>query len=155
MAENSPIEDFRQAVAASMRALGHAPDMELAYTADKPGCFGDQARVPQPARALPPLSPREPWLRGSKRIGVTVAGSSRQEPPMVSIRVRTVLIVAFVVASGMPLLTFWAWPHSSALQAEMKSANDRHLLLALNAAEDLQDYHANVAETVRAGWIAE
>ena len=69
---------------------------------------------------------------------------------MVSIRVRTVLIVAFVVASGMPLLTFWAWPHSAALQAEMKSANDRHLLLALNAAEDLQDYHANVAETVRA-----
>ncbi|WP_310474180.1 cobaltochelatase subunit CobT [Sandarakinorhabdus sp.] len=54
MAETSPIEDFRQAVAASMRALGHAPDMELAYTADKPGCFGEQARVPQPARALPP-----------------------------------------------------------------------------------------------------
>ena len=69
---------------------------------------------------------------------------------MVSIRVRTVLIVAFAIASGMPLLTFWAWPHSAALQAEMKSANDRHLLLALNAAEDLQDYHANVAETVRA-----
>ena len=54
MADTSPIEDFRQAVAASMRALGHAPDMELAYTADKPGCFGEQARVPQPARALPP-----------------------------------------------------------------------------------------------------
>jgi cobaltochelatase CobT len=53
MAENSPLEDFRQAVAATMRALGHAPGMELAYTADKPGCFGDQARVPQPARALP------------------------------------------------------------------------------------------------------
>jgi len=51
MAEASPIEDFRQAVAATMRALGHAPGMELAYTADKPGCFGDQARVPQPARA--------------------------------------------------------------------------------------------------------
>jgi cobaltochelatase CobT len=54
MADPSPIEEFRQAVAASMRALGHAPDMELAYTADKPGCFGEQARVPQPARALPP-----------------------------------------------------------------------------------------------------
>lgn len=53
MAENSPTEDFRQAVAATMRALGLAPGMELAYTADKPGCFGDQARVPQPARALP------------------------------------------------------------------------------------------------------
>ena len=53
MADPNPIEDFRQAVAATMRAMGHAPDMELAYTADKPGCFGDQARVPQPARALP------------------------------------------------------------------------------------------------------
>ncbi|MFZ4382757.1 MAG: hypothetical protein ACOYO0_12420 [Sandarakinorhabdus sp.] len=53
MAETYPIEDFRQAVAATMRAMGHAPDMELAYTADKPGCFGDQARVPHPARALP------------------------------------------------------------------------------------------------------
>ncbi|WP_439547170.1 cobaltochelatase subunit CobT [Sandarakinorhabdus sp.] len=53
MADNSPIEDFRQAVAASMRALGHAPGMDLAYTADKPACFGEQARVPQPARALP------------------------------------------------------------------------------------------------------
>ena len=52
-APENPLEDFRQAVAATLRALGHAPDVELAYTADKPSCFGDQARVPQPARALP------------------------------------------------------------------------------------------------------
>ncbi len=51
---DNPIEDFRQAVAATLRALGHAPGVELAYTADKPSCFGDQARVPQPGRALPP-----------------------------------------------------------------------------------------------------
>ncbi|OYU15417.1 MAG: cobaltochelatase subunit CobT [Alphaproteobacteria bacterium PA4] len=50
----NPIEDFRQAVGAALRAMGHAPDLELAYTADKPSCFGDQARVPQPGRALPP-----------------------------------------------------------------------------------------------------
>ncbi|MBC7521529.1 MAG: cobaltochelatase subunit CobT [Sandarakinorhabdus sp.] len=50
----NPLEDFRQAVAATLRALGHAPDVELAYTADKPSCFGDQARVPQPGRAMPP-----------------------------------------------------------------------------------------------------
>ncbi|GGE19011.1 cobaltochelatase subunit CobT [Polymorphobacter glacialis] len=49
----NPIEDFRAAVAATLRALGHAPGVELAYTADKPSCFGDQARVPQPGRALP------------------------------------------------------------------------------------------------------
>ncbi len=48
----NPIEDFRAAVAATLRALGHAPALELAYTADKPSCFGDQARVPQPGRAL-------------------------------------------------------------------------------------------------------
>jgi cobaltochelatase CobT len=48
----NPIEDFRQAVAATLRALGHAPEVELAFTADKPSCFGDQARVPQPGRAM-------------------------------------------------------------------------------------------------------
>ncbi len=52
-APENPIEDFRAAVAATLRALGHAPEVELAYTADKPSCFGDQARVPQPGRALP------------------------------------------------------------------------------------------------------
>jgi len=53
-APENPLEDFRQAVAATLRALGHAPDVELAFTADKPSCFGDQARVPQPGRNLPP-----------------------------------------------------------------------------------------------------
>ena len=52
-APENPVEDFRAAVAAALRALGHAPDVELAFTADKPSCFGDQARVPQPGRALP------------------------------------------------------------------------------------------------------
>ncbi|WP_310496899.1 cobaltochelatase subunit CobT [Sandarakinorhabdus sp.] len=53
-APENPVEDFRAAVAAALRALGHAPDIELSFTADKPGCFGDSARVPQPSRALPP-----------------------------------------------------------------------------------------------------
>ncbi len=52
MAEPNPLEDFRQALAAGMRALGRRPEFELAYTADKPACHGDQARVPQPGRAL-------------------------------------------------------------------------------------------------------
>ena len=50
---DNPLEDFRVALAATLRALGHEPDFELAYTADKPSCYGDQARVPQPGRALP------------------------------------------------------------------------------------------------------
>ena len=51
---DNPLEDFRQALAATLRALGHAPAFDLAYTADKPACHGEQARVPQPGRALPP-----------------------------------------------------------------------------------------------------
>jgi cobaltochelatase CobT len=49
----NPVEDFRQALAATLRALGHEPAVELSYTADKPGMTGEQARVPQPARAMP------------------------------------------------------------------------------------------------------
>ena len=52
MADPNPLEDFRQALAAGMRALGRRPEFELSYTADKPACHGDQARVPQPSRAL-------------------------------------------------------------------------------------------------------
>jgi cobaltochelatase CobT len=52
MPDPNPLEDFRQALAAGMRALGRRPEFELAYTADKPACHGDQARVPQPGRAL-------------------------------------------------------------------------------------------------------
>ena len=50
----NPLEDFRQALAAGMRALGRRPEFELAYTADRPACHGDQARVPQPSRNLTP-----------------------------------------------------------------------------------------------------
>ena len=50
--EQNPLEDFRQALAAGMRALGRRPEFELSYTADKPVCHGDQARIPQPSRSL-------------------------------------------------------------------------------------------------------
>ena len=54
MAEPDRIEALRQALAASTRALGEAPDADLAFTADRPGGAGSLARVPQPARTLPP-----------------------------------------------------------------------------------------------------
>jgi cobaltochelatase CobT len=49
---DNPLEDFRVALAATLRALGHEPDFDLTYTADRPSCYGDQAKVPQPGRAL-------------------------------------------------------------------------------------------------------
>ena len=35
-----------------MRALGQHAEFELSYTADKPACHGDKARIPQPPRSL-------------------------------------------------------------------------------------------------------
>jgi cobaltochelatase CobT len=52
MPDPNPLEDFRQALASTLRALGRHPEFELAYTADRPACHGDQARVPQPSRTL-------------------------------------------------------------------------------------------------------
>ncbi len=52
MADRGPIEDFRAALAAGMRALGRRAEFELSFTADRPALSGDQARVPQPSRGL-------------------------------------------------------------------------------------------------------
>jgi cobaltochelatase CobT len=49
----NPVEDFRHALAATLRALGHDREFDLTYTADRPGASGHQARVPQPIRSLP------------------------------------------------------------------------------------------------------
>jgi cobaltochelatase CobT len=49
----NPAEDFRLALTATLRALGEDATFDVAYTADKPSCFGTSARVAQPARAMP------------------------------------------------------------------------------------------------------
>jgi len=50
VSKDNRIEDFRHALAATLRAMAHVPEFDLTYTADKPGASGNQARVPQPAR---------------------------------------------------------------------------------------------------------
>jgi cobaltochelatase CobT len=40
-------------LAGTLRAMGEEAAFEVAYTADKPSCFGTSVRVPQPQRALP------------------------------------------------------------------------------------------------------
>ncbi|MFQ3594763.1 MAG: cobaltochelatase subunit CobT [Sphingomonadaceae bacterium] len=52
MGDPNPLENFRQALEAGMRALGRRSEFQLSYTADKPACTGDSARVPQPPRNL-------------------------------------------------------------------------------------------------------
>ncbi len=54
MADHTPIERFRTALAGAARAIAHDPELELGFAADTPGMAGKSARVPLPARSLPP-----------------------------------------------------------------------------------------------------
>jgi cobaltochelatase CobT len=47
------IEDFRHALAACARAMARTTELDVSYTADRPGGSANQIRVPQPVRGLP------------------------------------------------------------------------------------------------------
>jgi len=57
---------------------------------------------------------------------------------------RKTLALSLLLACGLPLLVFWLWPHSRALEAELQRAHERHLVLAQAAAETLDVYQINV-----------
>ncbi|WP_414901746.1 cobaltochelatase subunit CobT [Sphingomonas flavalba] len=54
MAEQTPLDQFRQVLGGAARALSGEPEVELAYTADAPTAAGKHIKVPMPARGLPP-----------------------------------------------------------------------------------------------------
>ncbi len=47
------IENFRQALAFTMRTIGNEPELEVAFTADNPGMSGKKARIPLVAADFP------------------------------------------------------------------------------------------------------
>jgi cobaltochelatase CobT len=51
-AEESAVETFKQSTAATLRAMSHRDDVEVAFGAEPPGLSGNRARVPQPGRSL-------------------------------------------------------------------------------------------------------
>ena len=53
MADQSPLEQFKQVLTGASRALAHEPEVELAFTADTPTQAGKNFRVPMPGRSLP------------------------------------------------------------------------------------------------------
>ena len=53
MAEQSPIEAFRQVLGGTSRAIAQEPELELGFTADAPGSAGKSVKVPMPGRGLP------------------------------------------------------------------------------------------------------
>jgi cobaltochelatase CobT len=54
MANESPLEQFKQVLTGAARALAHEPEVELAFTADAPTQAGKNFKVPMPGRLLPP-----------------------------------------------------------------------------------------------------
>jgi cobaltochelatase CobT len=53
LAEDSPLERFKQALTGAARAIAHEPELDVSWTADAPGVNGNSLRVPMPGRALP------------------------------------------------------------------------------------------------------
>src|SRR5688500_4813936 len=53
MADESPLERFKQALTGAARAIGHDAEAEVTWTADAPAIQGKSLRVPMPARSLP------------------------------------------------------------------------------------------------------
>ncbi|QFT78368.1 cobaltochelatase subunit CobT [Erythrobacter sp. THAF29] len=54
MAEESPLDKFKQALTGASRAISRDPEVEVAWSADVPGAAGNRFRVPLPGRDLPP-----------------------------------------------------------------------------------------------------
>lgn len=54
MANDTPLEQFKQVLTGTARALAHEPEVELAFTADAPTQAGKNFKVPMPGRLLPP-----------------------------------------------------------------------------------------------------
>ena len=55
----SPVEDFRHALAATLRAVGRLPEYELSYTAERPSQSDRAGRIPQPPKGMPEAQVRE------------------------------------------------------------------------------------------------
>ncbi|WP_294325041.1 cobaltochelatase subunit CobT [uncultured Sphingomonas sp.] len=53
MAQESPLDRFRDVLRGTSRALAEEPEVELGFTADAPVASGKHIKVPMPARALP------------------------------------------------------------------------------------------------------
>ncbi|MEM9878165.1 MAG: hypothetical protein AAF862_02695, partial [Pseudomonadota bacterium] len=50
--KNHPADVLKEAVKSTMRAISGDPELEVTYSADKPGMSGKQARLPTPTKAM-------------------------------------------------------------------------------------------------------
>jgi len=59
MAEETPLDRFKQALTGAARAISHEPEAEVTWSTDTPALQGQSLRVPMPGRTLPPEQARE------------------------------------------------------------------------------------------------
>jgi len=59
MADESPLDRFKQALTGAARAIAREPEAEVAWTAEAPAMQGKSLRVPMPGRSLPRDQARE------------------------------------------------------------------------------------------------
>ncbi|MFN3475689.1 MAG: cobaltochelatase subunit CobT [Blastomonas sp.] len=53
MTNRTPLDDLKNVLAGTARAIAHQPEVEVAFTADPPSQSGNKLRVPMPGRKLP------------------------------------------------------------------------------------------------------
>ncbi len=59
MADETPLDRFKQALTGAARAISHEPEAEVTWSTDTPALQGQSLRVPMPGRTLPPEQARE------------------------------------------------------------------------------------------------
>lgn len=64
-------------------------------------------------------------------------------------RIRTVLLIAFFIATIFPTAIFGVWSYNHAVKREFAEVKDRHLLLAQNLSAALTRYHIDLAGTLK------
>jgi len=63
-------------------------------------------------------------------------------------RLRAIITIVFCVSAVAPLVIFWLWPLSKAIDHEIKSANEQHLAIARNISLSLDRYHETLSGTL-------
>ncbi|MDA8870968.1 diguanylate cyclase, partial [Rhizobiaceae bacterium] len=66
----------------------------------------------------------------------------------VLLTLRRMLLGLFCLAAAVPVVIFWAWPQSHALQSQLQDVRERHLVIAQNLARTLERYGAELKSVV-------
>ena len=64
--------------------------------------------------------------------------------------IRTALLLGLLVGCSAPLLAYWYWSYTTALDNQYEEVRERHLLIARNLGAALQRYHQDLVSTFSA-----